>query len=74
MNGYPRDMIGYGAHPPHAAWPNGARLALLNRRHRRRAVALARRIEVIELSGRADFNDRFIQNTSLGAAPLAAAA
>src|ERR1700739_3107347 len=21
-------MIGYGAHPPHAAWPNGARLAL----------------------------------------------
>ena len=28
MNGYPRDMIGYGAQPPHAAWPNGARLAL----------------------------------------------
>src|SRR5208282_85391 len=22
------DMIGYGEHPPHAAWPNGARLAL----------------------------------------------
>ncbi len=25
---YPRDLAGYGAHPPHAAWPNGARLAL----------------------------------------------
>ena len=25
---YPRDMIGYGAHPPHPQWPNGARLAL----------------------------------------------
>jgi len=28
VNDYPRDMIGYGAHPPQAAWPNGARLAL----------------------------------------------
>jgi allantoinase len=25
---YPRDMIGYGANPPHPRWPNGARLAL----------------------------------------------
>jgi len=25
---YPRDLIGYGAHPPHAHWPGGARLAL----------------------------------------------
>jgi putative urate catabolism protein len=25
---YPRDMIGYGAHPPHARWPGGARIAL----------------------------------------------
>jgi putative urate catabolism protein len=25
---YPRDMIGYGVAPPHAAWPGGARLAL----------------------------------------------
>lgn len=25
---YPRDMIGYGAHPPDPQWPNGARLAL----------------------------------------------
>ena len=25
---YPRDLIGYGANPPHANWPNGARIAL----------------------------------------------
>ena len=25
---YPRDMVGYGAHPPHADWPGGARIAL----------------------------------------------
>ncbi len=25
---YPRDLIGYGAHPPQAAWPNGARIAV----------------------------------------------
>jgi OHCU decarboxylase len=25
---YPRDMIGYGAHPPDAAWPGGARIAV----------------------------------------------
>ncbi|WGG49563.1 allantoinase PuuE [Rugamonas sp. DEMB1] len=25
---YPRDMIGYGAKPPHAQWPNRARIAL----------------------------------------------
>jgi putative urate catabolism protein len=25
---YPRDMIGYGGHPPDPAWPGGARLAL----------------------------------------------
>jgi allantoinase len=25
---YPRDLIGYGAKPPHAHWPGGARLAL----------------------------------------------
>lgn len=27
-NNYPRDMIGYGATPPEANWPEGARLAL----------------------------------------------
>jgi len=25
---YPRDLIGYGARPPHARWPGGARIAL----------------------------------------------
>ncbi|WP_280154710.1 allantoinase PuuE [Piscinibacter sp. XHJ-5] len=25
---YPRDLRGYGAHPPHARWPNGARIAV----------------------------------------------
>src|SRR6185437_5629001 len=25
---YPRDLAGYGAHPPHPRWPGGARIAL----------------------------------------------
>ncbi|MBX3618724.1 MAG: allantoinase PuuE [Rhizobacter sp.] len=25
---YPRDLVGYGAHPPHAQWPGGARIAV----------------------------------------------
>ncbi|WP_373635736.1 allantoinase PuuE [Yoonia sp. SS1-5] len=28
MQRYPRDMVGYGAHPPDAAWPGGARIAV----------------------------------------------
>lgn len=28
MSDYPRDLIGYGANPPHPRWPNNARLAL----------------------------------------------
>ncbi len=28
MNDYPRDLIGYGAHPPQANWPDNARIAL----------------------------------------------
>ncbi len=28
MNSYPRDLIGYGANPPHANWPDNARIAL----------------------------------------------
>jgi putative urate catabolism protein len=27
-SGYPRDMIGYGAHPPRVRWPNDARIAV----------------------------------------------
>jgi len=25
---YPRDLVGYGPNPPHARWPNGARIAV----------------------------------------------
>jgi allantoinase len=25
---YPRDLVGYGAHPPHPRWPGGARIAV----------------------------------------------
>ena len=28
LKAYPRDMIGYGAEPPHARWPGGARIAV----------------------------------------------
>ena len=28
MKRYPRDMIGHGAKPPHASWPNGAKIAV----------------------------------------------
>jgi allantoinase len=28
VNAYPRDLIGYGAHPPKVTWPNGARIAV----------------------------------------------
>ena len=28
MTAYPRDLLGYGRRPPHARWPNGARIAL----------------------------------------------
>jgi peptidoglycan/xylan/chitin deacetylase (PgdA/CDA1 family) len=26
--GYPRDLVGYGRTPPHARWPNQARIAV----------------------------------------------
>ena len=28
MPSYPRDLVGYGRHPPHADWPGGARIAV----------------------------------------------
>ena len=28
IDDYPRDMVGYGPHPPNPAWPGGARIAL----------------------------------------------
>ncbi len=70
----PADILKIGLVPPVPvecirsignAAGDGARLALLNRRQRQRAVALARRIVVFELSGRPDFNELFVQNTSL---------
>jgi uncharacterized 2Fe-2S/4Fe-4S cluster protein (DUF4445 family) len=79
----PADILKIGLVPPVPvecirsignAAGDGARLALLNRRHRQRAVALARRMEVLELSGRSDFNELFVQNTSLSATPVAVAA
>ena len=27
MNDYPRDLVGYGPHPPDPRWPGGARIA-----------------------------------------------
>src|SRR3954465_4648671 len=27
-NPYPRDLVGYGAQPPHGDWPGGARIAV----------------------------------------------
>ncbi len=28
MSGYPRDLVGYGGNPPHAQWPDSARIAV----------------------------------------------
>ena len=28
MSGPPRDLIGYGGHPPAVRWPNGAKIAV----------------------------------------------
>src|SRR3954470_9798637 len=28
LDTYPRDLIGYGPHPPHPDWPGGARIAV----------------------------------------------
>ena len=40
-----------------------------NRHHRQRVVALARKLSVLELSGRAEFQDLFVTHTEL--APIA---
>lgn len=44
---------------------DGARMALFNRHHRRRVGALARRVRVLELSLRSDFQDLFVAHTVL---------
>jgi uncharacterized 2Fe-2S/4Fe-4S cluster protein (DUF4445 family) len=53
---------------------DGARMALFNRGHRRRAATLARRLRVLELSGRADFQELFVCHTALAPEPDAALA
>lgn len=44
---------------------DGARMALFNRNHRRRATQLARRLQVLELTLRPDFQDLFVTHTAL---------
>ena len=75
----PDDILRIGMVPPirvralHSignAAGDGARMALLNRRQRQRAHRLARRIRVLELATRPDFQALFIACTLLAADPL----
>jgi len=50
---------------------DGARMALFNRNYRRRVGLLARRVRVLELSTREDFQDLFVTHTALAPAPQA---
>lgn len=76
----PADILSIGMVPPVSvasvrtignAAGDGARMALFNLKHRRRAERLARRLRVVELSNRADFQDTFIDCTELAPLPLA---
>ena len=49
---------------------DGARMALFNARHRRRALSLARQMRVLELTGRPEFQDLFVACTALAPEPL----
>ena len=49
---------------------DGARMALFNRRERRRAHRLAESMRVVELSNRADFQDMFVACTELSDAVI----
>jgi uncharacterized 2Fe-2S/4Fe-4S cluster protein (DUF4445 family) len=49
---------------------DGARMALFNRHHRRRALSLARQMRVLELTDRPEFQDLFVACTALAADPL----
>ena len=75
----PRDIVAIGLVPPVPveriesignAAGDGARMVLFNRRDRRRAHRVAASMRVVELSGRADFQDLFIACTELSAAPV----
>jgi uncharacterized 2Fe-2S/4Fe-4S cluster protein (DUF4445 family) len=79
----PEDILKIGLVPPVPverirsignAAGDGARMALFDRRHRRRAATLARRITVLELSLREDFQDLFVTHTALAPSPEAFAA
>ena len=78
----PEDILKIGLVPPVPverirsignAAGDGARMALFNRHHRRRATLLARRVRVLELSLRADFQDLFVTHTALAPAAQALA-
>jgi uncharacterized 2Fe-2S/4Fe-4S cluster protein (DUF4445 family) len=80
----PEDILKIGLVPPVPvervrsignAAGDGARMALFNRNHRRRAMHVARRLRVLELSLRPDFQDLFVSHTALAPhAPALAAA
>lgn len=76
----PEDILKIGLVPPTPverirsignAAGDGARMALFNRNHRRRVAMLARRVRVVELSTRADFQDLFVTHTALAPSPQA---
>jgi len=76
----PEDILKIGMVPPVPverirsignAAGDGARMALFNRNHRRRAATLARRLRVLELSTREDFQDLFVAHTALTPSPQA---
>jgi uncharacterized 2Fe-2S/4Fe-4S cluster protein (DUF4445 family) len=75
----PKDILAIGMVPPVAverihtignAAGDGARMALFNRHHRRRAARLARDMRVLELTGRPDFQDLFVTCTALAPGPV----
>lgn len=75
----PRDIVAIGLVPPMPveriesignAAGDGARMALFNRRERRRAHRLAAAMRVVELSNRADFQDTFVAATELSDAAI----
>lgn len=76
----PEDILKIGLVPPVPverirsignAAGDGARMALFSRSHRRRAAALAKRLRVLELSARLDFQDLFVTHTALAPSPEA---
>ena len=79
----PEDILKIGLVPPVPverirsignAAGDGARMALFNRNHRRRVATLARKVRVLELTTRADFQELFVTHTALAPSPEAFAA